>query len=441
MSSDYPTLRFLGYAIPTLPAKMIAIGNPNGPGCVAGSYLGDSDVATDIAARIAVLKHAVDTARALLPPGEDPASVINLFMAPEFFFRGVQGVYHYSRESDDPVGGILQQLAATFPASEYPNWSFVFGSVVTARVVDFDKVCADNSTRVRDDVVEALAKQWLVASGALQEMIFKMLFGFINTCQFYPCLEVRDRALIVSNIPLDTPAQTLNTTTMTTEKYYDSGEDFLLYEVQGRQDVVTEQMTAYPSIDLSHGDLKETAYDEYAIFRQSYGGSAAMDFGVEICLDHFDARLRRNLDNEPFPKAGEAVHVQLVPSCGIQINLPSVAVDTKGLVFNCDGQYALDDTISEPRQGVLYGVDCIYANYVGPGNGNYAGHTQLARVQTPATGDAPNRGGTNATFQTLDPGAITIVPVSAVPGLEKYFAGGPGQVHIYGLETPYVLYP
>jgi hypothetical protein len=33
------------------------------------------------------------------------------------------------------------------------------------------------------------------------------------------------------------------------------------------------------------------------------------------------------------------------------------------------------------------------------------------------------------------------VDVSAVPDLEKVFAGGPGQVHIYGLTTPYVLYP
>jgi hypothetical protein len=33
------------------------------------------------------------------------------------------------------------------------------------------------------------------------------------------------------------------------------------------------------------------------------------------------------------------------------------------------------------------------------------------------------------------------VPVQAGPGLGAYFAGGPGQIHIYGLATPYTLYP
>jgi hypothetical protein len=47
---------------------------------------------------------------------------------------------------------------------------------------------------------------------------------------------------------------------MTTEKYFDSNADFILYDVTGRTDVVTEQMTAYPQIDLTDGDLKQAAY-------------------------------------------------------------------------------------------------------------------------------------------------------------------------------------
>ena len=445
MSNDYPTIRFLGYAIPTTPANLIPIGNPDGPGAVAGSYLGNSDTATDIGARIAVLKHAVDTAKAVLPAEEDPSSVINLLLAPEFFFHGVQGPYIYANEEDDPADAILQRLGEAFPASEYPNWSFVCGSVTTAQVDAFDKVCAANSTTVRNAVVEALAKQWQVAYGPMQSMIFNQLFDFINNCQYYPALEVRDRALIVSNIPLDTPAGNLNARTMTTEKYYDSGEDFLLYEVNGRRDVVTEQMTAYPYIDLSNGDLKQSAFDKYAIFRQNYGSggnSHYVDFGLEICLDHYDGRLRRNLGNEPFPKPGDAVHVQLIPSCGMQICGPSVVAGTNGFVFNCDGQYPLDDTAGQAQQGAPDGVQCIYANYVDPDNRNYGGHTQLARVQAPAKGEAPNRGRSlDPSFQTMEPDDVAIVPVSAVPKLDEYFAGGPGQVHIYGLHAPYTLYP
>lgn len=437
MTTDYSTIRFIGYAIPTTPANLVPIGDPNGPGAVAGTYLALADLASDIATRVAVLKNAVDTAKSALPSGEDPKQVINLFMAPEFFFHGVQGPYVYEPGGQDPVELVLAALIAAFPAADYPNWTFVFGSAITTKTGSIERVLASSSATVRNAVVDALAKQWQRAYGPLSDVIFDMLVNFIKNCHSYPNVEVRNRALIVSNIALDTPRAALATNNMTTEKYFVSNEDFLLYEVDGRPDVVTEQMTAYPLIDLSCGDLKQTAYDVHAIFRQDYGTDNFpnyMDFGIEICLDHSDVRLRRNIDNEPFPRPTDAVHIQLIPSCGMQISVPSVAADADGFVFNCDGQYAL----SVPGGTDQY----IYANYVDPSNSAYAGHTQLARVKSPASGGDPNGPtATNATFQVLSPGAITVLPVSAVAGLEQCFAGGPGQVHIYGLQTPYTLYP
>ncbi len=446
-TNNYSTIRFIGYTIPTTPADMVAIGNPNGPGAVAGTYLGNEDFSTDITARISVLKNAVDTAKSQLPLNEDPSSVINLFMAPEFFFHGTQGPYIYDTHSNDPVEAILKELTSTFPASEYPNWTFVFGSAITARVDNIQHIYASNYVTTRNAVVEALSKQWLKAFGPLNGVIFDMLVNFIKNCHSYPSLEVRNRALIISNIPLDTPYTALNTDNMTTEKYFVSNEDFLLYEVSGNPAVVTEQMTAYPFIDLSDGDLKKTAHDKHAVFRQNYGSGNFpnyMDFGIEICLDHSDVRLRRNIDNEPFPLPTDAVHIHLIPSCGMQISQPSVAADANGFVFNCDGQYALDTSVSQPQQGKLNNVQCIYANYFlnnDPTN-VYAAHSQLARVQTPAQGDDPNRHSSkNAGFQTLDASDITVVPVTAVSLLNQYFAGGSGQVHIYGLNAPYTLYP
>lgn len=444
-TSNYSKIRFIGYTIPTTPANMVAIGNPNGPGAVAGTYLANADLQTDIAARIAVLKNAVDAVKAKLNPNEDPASVINLFVAPEFFFHGAQGPYVYSQGDTDPADLMLEGLVAAFPKSQYPNWTFVFGTAITAKIENIDVLYTENPTTTRNAVVEALSKQWLASFGPLNGVIFDMLVNFIKNCHSYPCLEVRNRALLVSNIALDGPGKDFNTNNMTTEKYFVSNEDFILYDVSGSQNVVTEQMTAYPMIDLTGGDLKKTPYDQYAIFRQNYGAGNFpnyMDFGIEICLDHSDVRLRQNIDNEPWPRAGDAIHIQLIPSCGMQISPASVAADTNGFVFNCDGQYALDGTIGEPQQGVQNSVQCIYANYVYSSNGNYAGHTQLARVAVPAKGGDPNRKTSqNATYQTLDASAITIVPVTAVSNLDQYFAGGPGQVHIYGLTTPYTLYP
>lgn len=446
MASNYSQIRFVGYTVPTTPGDMVAVGDPNGPGAVAGTYVAQDDFQKDVATRVAVLKNAVDAAKAKLP-SEPAGSVLNVFVAPEFFFHGPQGPYLHASDADDPVPAIIAQLRAAFPSSQYPDWSFVCGSAITARVANSERMFSSDSVAVRNAVVKSLGEQWQAAFGPLKGVIFDMLVNFIKNCHAYPAVEVRNRALIVSSVPLDGPGVTLNVNEMTTEKYFDSNEDFVLYPTSGRQDVVTEPMTAYPVIDLSNGDLKQTPNDVFSIFRQDYGDGnfpQYVDFGVEICLDHSDARLRSNIDSEPFPRTHDALHVQIIPSCGMQIIQASVAADTHGFVFNCDGQYALDSTTG-PQQGVQSGVDCIYANYLYAPSATaaipYAGHTQLARVATPAKGDDPDAtGATNASFMTLTPD-ITIVEVTAPADFDKCFAGGPGAVHIYGLNTPYPMYP
>jgi hypothetical protein len=445
MSQRYSKIRFIGYAIPTTPANMVAIGNPNGPGAVAGTYLGLTDFQADVRARIAVLKNAAEVARAALPPGEAPGSVLNLFVAPEFYFHGTQGPYLYGHDDPDPADFILDELRQAFPASDFPDWTLVCGSAITSRVQDIGAILASNSTQVRNAVVQSLSEQWLAAFGPLNGVVFDMLVNFIKNCHGYPCMEVRNRAMIVSNVALDTPTHSLGADRMTCEKYFVSNEDFILYDTTGRKDVVTEQMTAYPFIDLSHGDLKATAKDKYAIFRQNYGPEnfpQYVDFGVEICLDHSDVRLRRNIDHEPWPQPVDALHVQIIPSCGMQIAAPSVAADAMGFVFNCDGQYALDATNGTASAGLQSGVQCVYANYIDSTNPAYAGHTQLARVQQPAVGGDPNRSGSNnASFQTLETDGMAVLPVPVIPELAQCFAGGQGAVHVYGLQLPYSLYP
>ncbi len=459
-SNTYSKIRFIGYAIPTTPAGLISIGDPNGPGAVAGSYLANSDFATDISKRIAIMENAVLVAKQRLPVGE--TDVINVFMAPEFYFHGQEGPYIYSDPSQDPVDVLKQQLAEKFNASDYPNWMFICGSAITTLLKNVKQVYNSNSVKTRNNVVKSLSKQWLASFGPLKGVIFDMLVNFIKNCHSYPNCEVRNRSVIVSNIPIRTPQVDNPTNLMTTEKYFVSNEDFLLYEVTGKP-VITEQMTAYPPIDLSSGDAKQSAFDQYAIFRQDNIdpnnpiATTVTDYGVEICLDHSDVRLRRNIDNEPRVIGG--IHVQLIPSCGMQISLPSVATDSNGLVFNCDGQYPLMNGIAS-GQDVINGVNCLFANYCftkkvkskkdKKGKKNkpikYGAHSQLARVLVPASGGDPNaKGSSNATFATLDAGNISVVPVDKAAAkrldLKSYFAGGAGEVHIYGLNDPFTLYP
>lgn len=264
-----------------------------------------------------------------------------------------------------------------------------------------------------------------------------------------------------------------------TEKYYFSNEDLLLYDINGRKDVVTEQMVTYPLIDLTAGDLKKDPLDKYSIFRQNYGDEHVvpyLDMAVEICLgkeglgpvcsffyphllypdlmtppfyphlisDHKDVRLRMNLDNNPFPKDTDGIYLQLVPSCGMQLKKQSIAANKNGWAFNVDGQYALDDTKDKTQKGCVGEVDCLYTNYIHPVNKIYAAHTQLARVDEPAKRGFHSHQSSHATDATYHPLGSSeenavVIPVEAIADLDRVFSGGPGQVHIYGLKKPFAI--
>jgi len=260
-TTNYAKIRFISYAIPTGP-QLSAVGT--------GIYLGNTNINKDIAARIAILKNAVDIAKAKLPANESSDQVINLFMAPEFFFHSTQGPYIYTTEADDPLPALMSELALVFNAEAYPNWTFVFGTAVTARVANIANVFASESVIARNAIVATLAEQLQNASGATYQLISNTLRDFIDDCQDAPNLIVRDRALIVSNILLDTPLSDLQTRLMMTEKYNLSEEDFILCPAPGTTNVVTEQMVGYDHIDLSNGDIKHTPFDKYAIFRNLF---------------------------------------------------------------------------------------------------------------------------------------------------------------------------
>lgn len=439
-NKNFSKCRFIGYAIPTGPSQDRLILSKY----LVGNYLGSLDTEQDLLARIQVLKNAVDTAKSALPPDEGVMAVNNIFMAPEFFFHGVLGPYVYSEGEEDPAKCALHLLEQVFNAQEYPNWTFVFGTMLSAKVANIDAVFQSPAVQLRKNLVKSLAMTAQAEFGESRSITEQILNDTISDLRLNPAVEVRDRALVFSNLGLEIPGATSRVKSMTSEKYFLSPIDFVLFETNNR-DVVTEEMVAYPHIDLSGGDVKRKPFDKYAIFRQNYGESNApqyVDFGVEICLDHDDARLRKNMDRQVFPNADDAVYIQLVPSSGSAIVLQSVVADKNGFVFNCDGWCSFDDS-TEPQQGDVGGVQCVYANYESQqGNILYSAHTQLARVEQAAKGCDPNFA--SAQFQNLSAEDVIVVvvsePVLSQGNLKDYFAGGSGAVHIYGAKTPYELF-
>ena len=425
--SGYDKIRFMGYAIPTAPADLQFIADS-----IIGTNLGNPDYKTDIDARIAVLVNGVETARAQLPKGEE--GVINVFMAPEFFFHGTQGPYVYETEEANPINYLQIQLKKVFSRKRYANWVFICGTAMSSYMRDQEVVFSASSTRVRNEVVKSLTANYLNSHGSINSLIGGILNDFVSGSHHIPVCQVRDQSIVVSNIPIRLPGQEKTTRLMRTEKYHVSNEDLVLYDTSGKE-VVTEQMADYPFIDLSGGDAKESFFDMFAIFSQDVGAST-LNYGIEICLDHKDNRLRANIDNEPKVPAG--VTLQFIPSCGMKLQPNAIAAVRNGFVFLCDG---LDNVNGGGiGQDVINGVDCLYANY--GFNNTYGAHTQLAKVAKEAKGSNPYAPGSRDAFlYTLDASRVSRVPVSPkkVPFLSEYFAAGPGEIHFYGLDEPFQL--
>lgn len=438
-SNNYLRCRFIGYALPTGPSQDRLILSKY----LVGNYLGAADVEQDLSARIAILKNAVDTAKQALPVDEDIQLVNNIFMAPEFYFHGPLGPYIYRHADEDPAELALKMLAQTFTPQEYPNWTFVFGTMISAKVANIDAVFQSPAVKMRKRLVESLALNAEAEFGNARSVTEQILNNTITDLRANPAIEVRDRALVLSNLGLQMLSQPQTHEKLTTEKYFLSPIDFVLFETTN-QDVVTEEMVAYPHIDLSDGDVKKHVHDSYAIFSQRFGSIDSLvtwNYGIEICLDHDDARLRKNMKRENLPATNPMLQIQLVPSSGSVIMQQCVVVGANGFVFNVDGWCALDDT-SSPQAGNVAGVQSVYANYTALQNGTqYAAHTQLAQVKNPAQGSDPNK--YPADFQFLSTENVLSLEV-AEPTIKNgsfgdYFAGGYGSVQIYGVKSPYEI--
>jgi hypothetical protein len=299
------------------------------------------------------------------------------------------------------------------------------------------------SVKMRKRLVENLALNAQAEFGNARSVTEEILNSVISDLRANPAVEVRDRALIFSNLGIQLPGKTQDQQKMTAEKYYLSPIDFVLFETNN-QDVITEEMVAYPHIDLSGGDVKKHAYDSYAIFSQYYGHNnepETLNYGVEICLDHDDARLRKNMTLENLPVTNSRLQIQLIPSSGSAIMQQCVVVDANGFVFNVDGWCPFSE-LTTPMEGNIGGVQSIYTSYTSiQNNVKYAAHTQLAKVKNPAQGNDPNIN--SADFEMLSADNVISLDVTKPYLIEgvfsDYFAGGCGTIQIYGAVKPYDL--
>ncbi len=449
---EYSKVRFIGYAVPTTATDIVPIGNVNGKGSFCGYYIPTTITnSEDISCKTNFLYQAIQQADEKIDQADN---TINIFVAPEFFFRGKNGPFLWdsSKGDTDPYTDLKTKLTGLL--SIYKNWIFVCGSLVTLdspetiddllvnygfRNQEVNSLCNEYVRLMQDQKYDDAAAKGVEIREYVQ-----------NSHGEYDC-KVKNRSIIVNNI--NNPVNN----SLSTEKNFISNEDLPLAPSNLVYQVITEQMSAYPDIDLSNGDVKSKTNpdDPYAIFNCQYSSDntnnkGITNIGVEICLDHSDNRLRKNFTKNNDILAQEnlaSVHIQLIPSCGMEIHEDGVVADTNGLVFNCDGEYSLP---SSP-DGV---VPSLYQNYTGnwidlpykspvypDGKYWYAAHSQLARVSFPALGDTP--GDHNAILEPLTERDIDTqrFDVDQSNTFNQFFSGGSGQLHFYGLDSPITLYP
>jgi hypothetical protein len=287
----YAQLQFLAYVLNTGYKQALPAPAPANP-----CYRGLADPAQDIAARVALVKRAIETAAA------DPtllggADTLKVFMMPEFFFRGNTGAYDLA--SVQTAIAALQALVAT---DDWDDWLFIFGTVVGySEPHDKDISWTDwflnmvSSTAVvqPSDIYNfSLVHMGGAAPGDADTHV--VMKDSISNQDFIP------KSKLTAGLPLVPPGLLLAENT----RYVTAG---------------------------AAGRGRENQYfnnDGSGIFN-----AAGIRFGMEICLDHALKRLVRS----PQIPGDTRVQVQLVPSCGMSLKEPALLIDASGLAFCCDG--------------------------------------------------------------------------------------------------------
>ncbi len=301
----------------------------------------------DLAGRLKWIAQVVDTAQKAFPGKGRSAEgeILRVCMMPEFLMRGSQGAYDL-RTVDLGVR-FLQDLVSD---RRFADWLFVFGTLV----------------------------------------------GRSHPTMPSPSGEIIDP---------DAPVEAYNLCPVIRGGWKVDGIDEATARVAATKVVLKEQLSNIDFIKITEnaGTWARVGYlapggpagpGRERQRRPDDGGAIftidGITFGLEICLDHDEGRLK---DSPPQP--GEPlIQVQLIPSCGMSIQPRSVVAIKDGLVFNVDG----------------------FLRH----------HTAVQMVATPSSFANPD-----AALRD-PPGARRAIDLPPTPeNFSEFYIGGPGQLWSY----------
>lgn len=398
--SEFSKVQFIGYAICTTPKIYTAENSEN-----KKYYLGLEQEESDMALRLKLLAQAVASAQTAFSTEPD---VLRVFVVPEFFFRGNKGAYSGSG-AESFLRDQLKNLMAAYGADIHIA---VLGtSLFALDELDYNNPTLLNTYALGDSYMHVYdaCRDYRIKAGqavpSMKEMMFFLdeLDGMAEPprdLKLDPLCEVLRQTL--SFCDLNPPLRVVNKSSvllngnrhLTVQKQFKSKVDFVFNYYLSSDCTRTNHgsyllpFVKYPEISPVPGELKQNDSDPYGVFNWK-----EMKIGIEVCLDHVRRRMSKSVCD---------LDLQIIPSCGVEVENGSVAARTGGYVFNCDGDYTLENAE----------------------NGTFS-HTQLFRVES--EGDKS---------KNKAPQLSQLIKASDVikldfDGVGSIFAQGAGELHVY----------
>ena len=267
---NFRKVQFLAFSLFTSPGGLVACKNASPP-----CYIGDRVTAQDLKRRVSVLSQAMIVAAA---HADNNPRTLKVFAAPEFFFRGAFGAYDAMTwaQAKFDLSEALERLTSSSPFNE-----------------------------------------WLVVCGT----IIAVHYGNESTSTFYNAAPIyfQGRKMIIF-------------------KKYISDIDFL--DVVGAkrvrspyivcQDNATDHEACLYGLS-QHWMLRYFGFLDYDVIVNNTFDVLGVRVGIEICLDHSQGELSKNL------REHESVDLHLIVSGGMSIQHGPVRTHKNGVCCLVDG--------------------------------------------------------------------------------------------------------
>lgn len=153
-SSKYSKVQGIGFQIYTGGAPAFLERNntgPQNPECIGldsygefydenglqyQCYLGLEDPIDDVRVRIQLMKEAIERAYQV---ADHDSGTLKIFIAPEFYWRGIDGAYIMEDEKDythcGPICDLMLAMEEFVAHKKYDNWLFLMGTVIASEVL------------------------------------------------------------------------------------------------------------------------------------------------------------------------------------------------------------------------------------------------------------------------------------------------------------------